>query len=215
MQLFFIYLILLLVMSLILYKGIELSFRYAPLKIKYLSIGILFAMVLRYIILGVMLVVKNIKYLYILKPIYFINLFVVPIAALIIIYILARNDKIKINFILIFLPILLFAYIIMLYKLPGYTILNANFGYNMYLDRQIIVYGIYIIINTIILFGTILLLDNRFANKPGLILVLVSTVVTIVEVLLKLNGIILLPSIIIGDMTWMLTLNYAISRLKK
>jgi hypothetical protein len=215
MQAYLIYLILLLIILLILYKGIELGLKYAPLKLKYLSIGILAAMILRYITLGIMLVVKNIKYLYILKPIYFINLFVIPIVALISLYILARNDKIKINFVLVFLPLFLIAYIIMIYKLPGYTILNSSFGYCMYLDRQTIVYGIYIIINTLILFATTLLLENKVANKPGLMLVLVSALVTIVEVLLMLNGIILLPSLIIGDLTWMLTLNYALNRLKK
>lgn len=215
MQLFFIYLVLLLIIIFILYNGIELCFKYAPLKIKYLSIGILSAMILRYITLLIMLVVKNIKYLYIFKPIYFINLISVPVAALIMMYILARNDKIKINFILILLPLFLAAYIIMLYKLPCYTALNTNFGYNMYLDKPIIVYGIFIIINTFILFGTILLLDNKLSNKPGITLVLISALITIVEVLLMLNGVKILPSPIIGDLAWMLALNYALSRLKK
>ncbi|GLC29241.1 hypothetical protein [Clostridium omnivorum] len=215
MQLYLIYLVLLLVVLLILYKGIELNVKYAPLKIKYLSIGILLAMTLRYITLVVMLAVKNIKYLYVLKSVYFINLIALPMAAFIILYILARNDKIKISFIFILLPLFLAAYTIMLYKLPCYIVLDANFGYNMYLDRQIIVFGLYIVINTLILFGSILLLDNKYANKPGLILVIVSALITIVEALLMLNGIKLLPSPIISDLIWMLALNYAISRLKK
>lgn len=215
MQLYLIYLVLLLVVLLILYKGIELSVKYAPLKIKYLSIGILLAMTLRYITLVVMLAVKNIKYLYVLKSVYFINLIALPMAAFIILYILARNDKIKISFIFILLPLFLAAYIIMLYKFPCYIVLDANFGYNMYLDRQVIVFGLYIVINTLILFGSILLLDNKYANKPGLILVIASASITIVEALLMLNGIKLFPSPIISDLIWMLALNYAISRLKK
>lgn len=215
MQLYFIYLTLLLIVLLILYKGMELSVKYAPLKIKYVSIGVLLAMTLRYISLFVMLFMKNIKYLYVLKPIFFINLIAIPISALIILYILARNDKIKLSFVFILFPVFLIVYIIMLYKLPCYIVLNANFGYNMFIDKQIIVFGIYIIINTLILFGSILLLDNKYTNKPGLILVIVSALVTIVEVLLMLNGIKLLPSVIIGDLTWILTLDYAISRLKK
>lgn len=215
MQLYIIYLALLLVILIILYKGIELSVKYAPLKIKYLSIGILLAMTLRYIALGVMLAIKNIKYLYVLKSVYFINLIALPMAAFIILYILARNDKIKISFIFIILPIFLAAYIIMLYELPCYIVLNAYLGYYMFLDRQIIVIGLYIIINTLILFGSILLLDNKYANKPGLILVIASALITIVEALFMLNGMKLFPSPIISDLMWMLALNYSVSRLKK
>jgi hypothetical protein len=215
MNTYFFYLALLLLMFLLIYCGVSSSVRFAPLKIKIISLAALIALSARYIALLIFLVTGNIKNLYLLKPLMFLNLLCLPVLAIISIYIYARNDKIKFNYCIISASLLLVTYFAAIIKLPISIEIYGSLGYIMSFNNEILVYGIYLIFNTIFFFSAVVFLGNKTSNKLGMRLVLSSALVVIIEVIVKTSGVSILPSILLGDVIWIATVDYALYKLKK
>jgi hypothetical protein len=215
MNTYFIYLALLLFMFLLIYYGVRCSFRFAPLKIRVLSLSALIALSFRYISLIIFLVTGNIKNIYLLKPLIFLNLLCLPIFAVIAIYIYARNDKIKFNYCIICASLLLLLYIGAIIKLPISIEIYESLGYIMTFNNQSLVYGTYLIFNTVVFFSAVMFLGNKTSNKHGMKLVLASALVAIIEVIVQIGGVILLPAVLFGDMMWIITADYALYKFKK
>ncbi len=215
MGIYFLYLTLLLLMFLLIYFGVNLSFKFAPNKIRVLSLLALITISFRYIALIIFLITGNIKNLYLLKPLMFLNLVCLPVLAMISLYICARNDIIKFNYCIIVSVILLAAYIAAIIKLPMSIEMYGNLGYIMRFNSELLVYGVYLIINTILLFIAVLFLDNKNSNRLGILLILASAFVVIVELLAKGVGVIILPAVLFGDIIWIITADYTLYKLKK
>lgn len=215
MNIFYFYLILLLLIFVLLYKGISFSMKFAPAKIKLLSIFAFILLTLRYIALLIFLASQTIKYLYLFKPIIFLNLLCIPILALISIYILARKDKLKLSYFIIVSTIILLLYILTVTKLQVNIEIYRNLGYKMYFSNYKLIEGIYLIINTIFFFSAILLLSNSITNRFGMWLALISALIAMLEIIVKTLGISLFPMLILGDIFWIITVVYALFKLKK
>jgi hypothetical protein len=215
MNTYFFYLALLLLMFLLIYCGVSSSVRFAPLKIKIISLAALIALSTRYIALLIFLVTGNIKNLYLLKPLMFLNLLCLPVLAIISIYIYSRNDKIKFNYCMISASLLLFTYLAAIIKLPISIEIYGSLGYIMSFHNEILVYGIYLIFNTIFFFSAVVFLGNKTSNKLGMWLILSSALLVIIEVIVKTSGVSILPSILLGDVIWIATVDYALYKLKK
>lgn len=209
------YLALLLLMFLLIYYGVSCSVRFAPLKIRIISLAALAALGARYIALLIFLITGNIKNLYLLKPLMFLNLLCLPVLAIISIYICARNDKIKFNYCIISASLLLVLYIAAIIKLPVSIEIYGSLGYIMCFYNELLVYGIYLIINTIFFFKAVVFLGNKTSNKLGMWLVLVAVLTVIIEVIVKSSGVSILPSILFGDVIWIFAADYALYKLKK
>jgi hypothetical protein len=215
MNIFYIYLILLLLMFIFIYNGVDYSIKFAPLKIKTLSLTALTAAGLRYIALLILFLWKNIKFLYLLKPFIFLNILCMPILAMIAIYITARNDNIKFNYCLILSGVFVLMYLGFIVKLPVNIEMFNNMGYVMSFYNIDLVFGTYLIINTILLFGSVILLGYKNTNKLGMYMVLGASAISIAEVLTRASGVIILPTILIGDLTWLLAVNYSLYKFKR
>ena len=215
MNTYFFYLALLFIMFLFIYYGVSCSVRFAPLKIRIISLAALVALSARYIALLIFLVTGNIKNLYLLKPLMFLNLLCLPVLAIISIYIYARNDKIKFNYCIISASLLLVIYIAAIIKLPVSIEIYGNLGYIMRFYNELLVYGIYLIFNTIFFFKAVVFLGNKTSNKLGMWLILASSLIVIIEVIVKTSGVSILPSILFGDVIWIATADYALHKLKK
>jgi hypothetical protein len=194
---------------------VRCSFSFAPLKIRILSLSALVALSLRYIALLIFLVTGNIKNIYLLKPLIFLNLLCLPILAIIAIYIYARNDKIKFNYCIICASLLLVIYIGAIIKLPINIEIYGSLGYIMCFNNELLGYGTYLIFNTIVFFNAVMFLGNKTSNKNGMWLVLASAFVVITEVVVRISGVILLPAVLFGDVMWIATADYALNKLKK
>jgi hypothetical protein len=202
-------------MFLFVYFGISFSVKFAPAKIKILSLAVLIILSFRYIALLIFLITENIKSLYLLKPFIFLNLLCIPIFAVITIYIFARNDKIKFNFSIIAAIVLLLIYVAAIIKLSANIEVYENLGYIMSFKNYILVDGIYLFLNTMIFFMAIVLLGDKNANKLGMWLIIASTFVVIFELITRFCGITILPAILFGDMMWIISVDYALYKLKK
>lgn len=86
----------------------------------------------------------------------------------------------------------------------------------MYFANNNLLDGIYLILNTTFFFGAIILLCHRMiTNKFGILLVLVSSFVVMLEVVLKNLGISIFPILLLGDILWIITSVYSLNKLHK
>lgn len=214
MQLYYIYIILLFIIIMLLGLGLISVIKYAPLKIKFLSAAVFIAFSLRYIILIILLLSKNIKYLYFLRYGFFLNLICVPIGALICLYIFARIDKLKFDYTIVASIIFFIIYIVMMIKFQPNINMIGNYGYSISFTGNAVWWG-YTIVNTVFMLISFYILDSKNINKLGILCVFISSLVTIAEVLIGFIGIRLLPIPILGELFSIITLNYAIFKLKK
>jgi hypothetical protein len=106
-------------------------------------------------------------------------------------------------------------YIFIAVVMPANITYTGSLGYIAALQSRDLVYGIYLAINTIILFGAVILMGSGNINKVGMTLVIISATVQIVELLTRAMSINLLPAILIGDLFWVITGVYSLLKLKR
>lgn len=211
---FYIYVSLLIVVFVLLFTAIYLT-RLVPKKIKTITMFIISAMILRYFSLLILFLSNNIKYLYLLKAFFFLNLISVPLLALTVLYVFVRKDNVNFSYIFIIASVLVGLYGTAMYKCPGFLQNTKNYGYTMLFLEHMYIYWVYIGLNTIILFIAMELVGKKNVIKTGMYLVVISSLVTILELIMWTMGIILLQEIILGDVIWISTLVYALNKVKK
>lgn len=214
---FYIYIFLLLVVFVMLFKG-AILIKFLSNKIKVMAFIIIVAMMLRYISIFIMYFSRSIKYLYLLKIPFFLNLLSIPIIVFTVLYIFMRKDNIKFYYIFIITAVLCAAYAIMMYKceavLQNLEECKLILGYTFVLSNYYI-YWIYIVFNTLVIFFVLGFVNKRSANKLGIYMVLLAACITIIELILWLMGIKILAENILGDVSWIIVFMYALSKVKK
>jgi len=187
---------------------------YAPKKIKIISAMALIIMAFRYIALIILYTIKNQSYLYLLKPVVYANLLCIPLCGILSVLIFSRNNRIKLKKILLLSMILFIAYFILIYKSPANINVSNICGYIIELQLQAYGYIILLIINSIFLFIGIKLYNKVYSSKLGAILIIMASSFTLISVLLSSidsN----FPMLLLGDLSWILTLNYGLMKFKR
>lgn len=210
----YIYFLLIILMFIVIYEAFKRNNRYSPIKIKILCTIVLLGMLLRYLVMLLMFIVQNIKYLYLLKPLYFLNFICIPIIAFIIFYILIRNDKINFSYMFFISSLLVGFYIFFIYKYPITLKVDIYYGYFIEIMRMPYVYVIYMLFNVCAIIFAVNLY-NKNVDKKGIVLITLSASVLIIEATLLFTGKEVFLNIVISDVLWILSLNYSLTKLKK
>lgn len=209
-----IYFLLLLVMILLLYGGIISSLGYAPKKIKVISAMALILMSFRYIALIILFTIKNQSYLYLLKPLVHANLLCIPICGILSVFIFSRNNKMKFKKIIFMCVMLCIAYALVIYKSPANINISNNQGYTIELQLEAYCYIGLLIINSIFIIKGIKLYNKINSNKLGAVLIIIASGITLISVIL--NSIYPnLPMLLLGDISWIVTIDYGLIKLKR
>lgn len=209
-----IYFLLLLLMVLLLYGGIISSLAYAPKKIKIISIMALSLMSFRYVALIILFTFKNQSYLYLLKPLVYTNLLCIPICGILSVFIFSRNSKIRLKKILFMFAVLCIAYFIVIYKSPANINISNSCGYTIELQLEVYCYIVLLIINSIFFVQGINLYNKIYACKLGAVLIVIASSTTILSLLLtSINS--KFPLILLGDIFWIITLDYGLIKFKR
>ncbi|AKA70988.1 hypothetical protein [Clostridium scatologenes] len=211
---FYIYISLLLIIIMLLFKCFYLDL-YSPKKVKTIALITILVMGLRYAVLLTLFLVSNIKYLYLLKPLFFMNLIGVPLIILIVLYIFMKGHIINFSYIFIIAGVVIALYISMMLKCTCFLQSSNNLGYTMVFSQDTYIYWVYIGINTITLFLAISFINKTYTNRIGMSIVILASIVTIIEYIVWITGIVLITENIIGDMLWIIALMYALNRVKK
>lgn len=210
----YIYFLLIMFMFIVIYEAFKKNNKYSPIKIKILCTIVLMGMLLRYLTMFLMFIVQNIRYLYLLKPLYFLNFICIPIIAFIIFYILVRNDKINFSYMFFISFLLVGFYIFFIYKYPITLKVDIYYGYFIEIMQVPYAYVIYMIFNmcAIIFAGN---LYNKNVNRKGIVLVILSASILIIEAILSFIGKEIFLNIVLSDILWIISLNYLLGKLKK
>jgi len=201
-------------MGLLLYKGIISSLFYSPKKIKIISAVALILMIFRWIALLILFITKNQSYLYLLKPLVFTNLIYIPIYGIISVFIFSRDNKIKLKNILLMGILLCIAYSIVIYKSSVNINISGYCGYTIELQLEAYCYMILLIINLLFAIKGIKLFSVIYSNKLGLVLIIISSIITVISVLLtSINT--EFAMLLLADISWITTMDYGLLRFKR
>jgi len=197
-----------------LYEGIISSLAYAPKKIKLISAMALSLMSFRYLALIILFTIKNQSYLYLLKPFVYANLLCITICGVLSVFIFSRNNKIRLKKVLFICATMFIAYAIVIYKSPATIYISNNSGYIIKLQLEPYCYIVLVIINSIYLIKGIKLYNKIYTNKLGSVLIVIASAVTLISVLLT-SIYTSFPMIILGDIFWIITIDYGLIKFKR
>lgn len=194
--------------------SMQTSFKYSPPKIKLLSMLGMGGLLLRELSLLILFFFQSSNYLYLLKPVVFLNFLCIPVILMICTYIFMRSNNIKFSYVIIISGVLLIAYGVIIFKMPIIVQLSSNYGYVInFLNELGVSFGL-IAACTIITVICILQTGKAVVNSIGLYSVLVTALLCIGETILKLIGLEPLPQLVLGDLFSMITLSFAIKKMK-
>lgn len=208
----YIYLISILLMFMLIYEGITTSFTYAPKKIKAITIIAMILILLRFIALLLLFVYDKMQYVYLLKPLIFLELFYMPIIIFICIYIYSRNEKIKLSFFYILCGIFIMVYFMLIIKAPLVTNLSNVYGYSITLENGLISYLVLLAINSFVFILGFKIYGFRHSNKIGVTMIVISALVTIATTVVSVLHPDFVGVIIGGELFWMITLDYGLRK---
>lgn len=211
---FYGYIFIIFIVLILMFEALYIS-KFSPTKIRVAVSIVILIVIMRYVSLLILSLVYNIRYLYLLKPFFFLNFIAAPLLALIVLYIFIRKDNINFSYIFGVIAVLIVLYVGMIYKYAILIQVNDVYGYTMYFAKNMYLYWVFIILNTAILFLDMALIKDKNVNKLGMILVATASLATIAEYILWIIGIKIFPENIAGDMLWAVSMVYALNRIKK
>ncbi|MBS5822900.1 MAG: hypothetical protein KID00_03400 [Clostridium argentinense] len=202
-------------MIMLIYEGVTTATSYAPKRIKNMTVITLILVLSKYISLLLLYLNQKVPYIYLLKPIIFLEIVYLPVIGFICIYIFSRNNKIKLNYFYIISTIFLLIYFFITIKAPIKTVLSQLYGYTIILEKDYNMYLILCIINTIYFVMGIKAYKYKYSNKIGALFIIISSIVTITSVLLTVVDIRFFGAKLIGEILWALTIIYGLRKFKQ
>ncbi|NLZ47879.1 MAG: hypothetical protein GX895_03675, partial [Clostridiales bacterium] len=146
--------------------------KYAPDKIKLLSIIIITLWGLRFVANIILFQSKNIIFLYILKFFSLVNLATIPITALLCLYIFYRNSEIKIDYLILISVLVLLFYTITVFKLDYNIKRTESFGYIISFQNWLLVDFVFIVLVSIIMICALMIIGEKLVNSIGVSLLI-------------------------------------------
>lgn len=210
----YIYIMCILLMFTICIKGLRESLR-APYKIKIISILVYSIMILKFISISLMLVFNNIKNLYFLKPLYFLDFLAIPIAMLVCFYICIKNNKFNLRYIIYMLILICSIFLFLIFKYDFRISMYRQLYYIMELLTPINIYIYFIFINLIFLILCFTKNHKKYINRNILYLMFLSILVNITDIIISLFNVNILPMNVLGNLIWIYTLYISVGKIVK
>ncbi len=190
------------------------NINYAPTKIKIYMNFIIGIFIVRYVILFILCLITNSKYVQYLKSLIYLNYLAIPLITIALAYVYFRWDKLSFRINYIISLIMATIYSLEMYMINGNINFSIEYGYIVMMKNETIVFTIYFIILAILLVFCIYYIEKPNANKLGIYSLILSLIIVIIENILFLGGISLFPYPIISDGIFVLLMNLGINTFK-
>lgn len=208
---YYLFLLLIIFLSIFIIKrNLEVS----PRKIKiYLTI-VTTLFLLRHIALFLLCVLENSNIIYYLKPIIFLNHLSIPLMILAITYVHLRAESLKFtgSYIIALITGAIYAFIMETSKVTVQV--SYLYGFILAIDKEIILFLFSLILLGILLILNVISLDKPFANKKGVWFIIISILIVMIEDIIILGGIKVFPYSVIGDMIFLVIMNWVLGGFK-
>jgi len=208
----YIYPIAILLMFMLIYEGVTTAFKYAPKKIKAITICSMLLILLRFLSLFLLLIYEKMQYVYLLKPFVFLELIYMPIVIFICTYMFSRNEKIKLNFFYGLCIVFLIIYFALILRAPLYANLSHIYGYSITLKNSIYSYLVLLSINSFVFILGFKVYGFKYADKVGAILLILSSLIAIVSIAVSVIHPNFVGIILLGELFWVVTLDYGLRK---
>jgi hypothetical protein len=207
------YLFLLLIIFLaisIIKKNLEVS----PKKIKiYLTI-VITLFLLRHIALFLLCILKNSNIIYYLKPVIFLNHLSIPLIVLAITYVYLRSETLSFggSYVIAAIVCIIYGTIMQMSKVTVQV--SYLYGFILEIDKGTILFLFSLILLGILLVLNVILLDKPFANKKGIWFIIIAISIVMIEDIITLGGVKIFPYSVIGDMLFLIIINFVLKGFK-
>lgn len=209
---YYIFLLLIIFFSILL---LEKNLKYSPKKIKiYLTFVIIMA-VLRNLTLIILCVLKKANIISILKYFIFLDYVIIPIMVIAITYIFMRWDKIKFIWSYFIAACALVAYFVIIRYAEIFSQVSVVYGFIISLKNQIVLTMFSIVFLGMIIIVITMIMDKPYINKKGLMWVLGAAIIVFIEEIIIISGIKIFPYPVIGEMIFLIIMNYALGIFEK
>lgn len=208
---YYLFLLLIIFLSIfIMKKNLEVS----PKKIKiYLSI-VITLFLLRHIALFFLCILENSTVIYYLKPIIFFDHISIPLMILAMTYVYLRAENLKFGGSYIIAFVIGIIYTLIMENSKVTVQVSYLYGFILGIDKEIILFLFSLILLGALLILNVILLDKPFANKKGIRFVIISIIIVMIEEIIMLGGIRVFPYSVIGDMIFVVLMNWVLSGFK-
>ena len=207
------YLILLLIIFLsfsVMKKNLEVS----PRKIKIYLTLVITLFLLRNIALFLLCILKNSTIIYYLKPIIFLNHLSIPLIVLAITYVYLRSEKLNFSGSYIIAAIICAIYMEIIHISKVTVEVSYLYGFILKIDKETILFLFSLILLGTLLILNVILLDKPFVNKMGIRFVIITISIVMIENIIILGGIKVFPYSVIGDMIFLIIMNLVLKSFK-
>ena len=208
------YIFLLLIIFLLIFL-MKKNLKVSPKKIKAYMMVVMSLFVLRYIGLFLLCIMKDGRFVYMLKSLLFLNHLAIPLMILALAYVYLRWDKLSFNINYIIAVVLVILYVATMFTMKGKVVFNPIYGYVIKIYNETALFlGSLVIIGSLLIY-CVYFLDKPHNNKKGMIYLIIASLVVILENILYLGGLRLFPYPIFGDGIFLMIMGFAISTFKK
>lgn len=209
---YYIFLLLIIFLSILMIKK---NIDYSPKKIKIYLTVVITLFLLRNIALLCLCLIKNSNFLYYLKLIVFLDYITIPLMIIPISYVYLRTEKLKFTGSYIIAAIVGIIYAIILNLSKVTMEVSYIYGFIIRLDNEVTISLLSLILLGILMIINVITLDKPFVNKKGTWFVIVAIVLVMIEEVIILGGIKVFPYSVIGELIFLIIMNFVINGFKK
>lgn len=155
------------------------------------------------------------KYIYYLKAIIYLDNIAVPLIVLAVTYVYSRSEKLKFTGSYFILAAVTMVYVMIIYMSKVMVNVSSIYGFIMSIDNELILSMFSLILLGIMLIISVLLLDKKYVNKIGIWFIIVAVMAVMIEKVIILGGIRLFPYSVIGELIFIIIINFVLNGFKK
>lgn len=209
---YYIFLLLIIFLSFIMIKK---NIDYSPRKIKIYLIVVIALFLLRNIALLCLCLINNSNFLYYLKPFVFLDYITIPLMIIPISYIYLRSERLKFigSYIIAFISA--GVYVILVHISKARIEVSYLYGFIIKLNNEDIISLFSLILLGTLMIINIIMLDKPFVNKKGIYFLLLAIVLVMIEEVIIIGGIKLFPYSVIGEVIFLIIMNFVIDGFKR
>lgn len=209
---YYIFLLLIIFLSLFMLKK---NIQFSPKKIKIYLSFIILLFLLRHVSLFALCVLESSNFIYYLKMLIYLDHITIPLMVLAITYVFQRSETLKFtgSYIILLLVLIIYIFLIRMGKISVDISQMYGFIVNISNEKYIFLYSLILLGSLLV--ANVLLLDKPFVNKIGIYLVIISIVVVMMEEVIIIGGIKIFPYGVIGELIFIIIINFVIDGFKK
>lgn len=201
----YIYLSLILALIFLSYEVITSTVKYCPIKVKEAIILPFILICFRAVTLLILLLVDDIKFVYLTRNFVFLNIIYIPLTIYLCIYVFYRNTKININWLygIFFLGSAAYVACIFLYPIEYY--ISMSYGYNVMFNGQL-PYKILLCVNALSFFIGIKSFRYKHSIKWGSFMITLASLIFIGSTSMAIKSSEHIGYLLVGDFSWLVAL---------